>query len=313
MLNIIFMGTPDFAVPSLKLIAQQHNILAVVTAPDKPAGRGQKLRISPVKAFALEQKFRILQPTNLKEEQFIREIKELNPDLIIVIAFRMLPKSVWSIPKMGTFNLHASLLPQYRGAAPINHAIINGETITGNTCFLIDDKIDTGKILTQERIPISEDDTADTLHDKLMISGAKLVIETVNALEKNTIFPKAQKEEAALKKAPKIFKQDCKINWMKPGKDIYNFIRGLSPYPTAWTNISIQGKNLSMKIFFAEFIACEVTEPPGTILSPIDKKLAITVVDGIILITDMQVESKKRMSSDSFLSGYNFNEIRIID
>ena len=311
-LRIIYMGTPDFAVEPLKeLIENQYNVVAVVTAPDKPAGRGKKLREPAVKQYAKQFDIPVLQPEKLKNQEFNKQLKELSPDLNIVVAFRMLPEIVWQLPKLGTFNLHASLLPQYRGAAPINWAIINGETKTGLSTFFIDKEIDTGKIILQEEIEIAPDDNAGSLHDKMMKKGAKLVLKTVDLIAEGNYSPKPQNEltndNLPLKQAPKIFKDDCKINWEQSGKKIYDFIRGLSPYPAAWTIFqSIQGdKVLSAKVFEAEFIK----ENHEMMIADIDsdKKtyLYIAVPDGFISIKSIQLEGKKRLNIEDFLRGFD--------
>ena len=306
------MGTPDFAVAPLEeLIENQYNVVAVVTAPDKPAGRGKKLREPAVKQYAKQHNLPILQPEKLKDPEFNRKLKELKPDLNIVVAFRMLPEMVWQLPKLGTFNLHASLLPQYRGAAPINWAIINGETKTGLTTFFIDKEIDTGKIILQEEIDIAPDDNVGSLHDKMMEKGAKLVLKTINLIAEGNYAPKPQNELiqdiSQLKTAPKIFKDDCKINWEQSGKKIYDFIRGLSPYPAAWTIFqSIQGdKVLSAKIFEAEFI--EETHEMMIADMDSDKKtyLHIAVPDGFISIKIILLEGKKRLNIEDFLRGFD--------
>ncbi|MGM0625324.1 MAG: methionyl-tRNA formyltransferase [Bacteroidota bacterium] len=305
MLDIVFMGTPDFAVPSLEMLHTRHNIKAVVTAPDKAAGRGRKIRQSPVKNFAQQHDLPCLQPQNLKDPGFVEQIKLLKPDLMVVVAFRMLPKLIWNIPPKGTFNLHASLLPQYRGAAPINHAIMNGEKQTGVTTFLIDDKIDTGNILLQEVTPISEDDTAGSLHDKLMDQGANLVLKTANAIEQDKITAKPQSTAKEAKTAPKIFRNDCEINWNKSGKDVYNFIRGLSPYPTAWTKIISDEKPSRLKVFEADFIEENHDSPTGSIRNIDNKILDVAVRDGFIRLKKIQAENKKPMNTEAFLQGYN--------
>ncbi len=308
MLNIVFMGTPDFAVASLEILHKHHNVQAVVTVPDKPAGRGQKVKTSPVKNFALANNLPVFQPEKLRDEVFTETMQALNPDLMVVVAFRMLPKSIWSIPKIGTFNLHASLLPQYRGAAPINHAIINGETLTGNTTFFIDDKIDTGNILLQEKIKILPEDTAGDLHDKLMLSGARLVLETVNGLEKNSITPIPQNNETELKPAPKIFKEDCQIDWTKSAESIINTIRGLSPYPAAWSKAEYMGKAMSLKIFKASFKPQKHTNKSGSVNPENKQFLEVYVTDGVVQITELQPQSKKRMSAKDFINGTKLNE-----
>lgn len=317
-LRIIYMGTPDFAVAPLKeLIENQYNVVAVVTAPDKPAGRGKKLRKSAVKEYAETQNLNILQPEKLKNQEFNNQLKALKPDLNIVVAFRMLPEIVWQLPKLGTFNLHASLLPQYRGAAPINWAIINGETKTGLTTFFIDKEIDTGKIILQEEIEIAPDDNVGTLHDKMMQKGAKLVLRTVNLIAEGNYQPKAQnaliKDVSQLKAAPKIFKNDCKINWELPGKKIYDFIRGLSPYPAAWTLFqSIEGdKILSAKIFEADFLPEKHEMITADIDSDKKTYLHIAVLNGFIAIKEIQLEGKKRLKIEDFLRGFDIENYLI--
>jgi methionyl-tRNA formyltransferase len=311
MLNIVFMGTPEFAIPQLEILTKHHNVLAVVTVPDKPAGRGRKLRQSAIKEYADNSGIPVFQPEKLKDPEFISAMQNLNPDLMIVVAFRMLPKEIWQIPKIGTFNLHASLLPQYRGAAPINWVIINGETESGNTTFFIDDKIDTGKILLQEKTKILPDETAGNLHDKLMISGASLILETVNKLESGDINPHKQSEITKIMPAPKIFKNDCLINWNETGENIYNLIRGLSPYPSAWTKVEIKGKTSSIKILGAKFSSQAHEISQGTIRSTNNKTLEIAVRGGFITVTELQLESKKKMTTNEFLNGYNTNDLTI--
>ena len=303
-MSIIFMGTPEFAVASLAaLIDAKEKIVAVVTAPDKPAGRGQKLHESAVKKYAKTRNLPILQPTNLKDPVFLETLKSFGADLQVVVAFRMLPEIVWNMPRMGTINLHGSLLPQYRGAAPINHAIINGETETGVSTFLLEHEIDTGKILFSQRVPILPDDNAEQLHDKLMITGAQLLVKTVKALKGGTAKGQAQSNNIQLKSAPKIHKNDCKIDWEKPVNEVYNFIRGLSPYPTAFTSLS--GKNL--KIFAALSEKAPVSEKPGTTLSDGKTFLKFACQDGYIHVTDLQIQDKKRMNIADFLRGFKFD------
>jgi methionyl-tRNA formyltransferase len=312
MLNIVFMGTPDFAVPSLDILHKHHNIKAVVTVPDKAAGRGRKIRQSPVKKYAEKHGIPCLQPEKLKDESFVSELKRLAPDLMVVVAFRMLPKEAWKIPRFGTFNLHASLLPDYRGAAPINHAIINGDKETGLTTFFIDEQIDTGEILMQEATPIHENDTAGSLHDRLMQQGADLVLKTVNAIESNSIKPRKQPMKANPVKAPKIFKQDCKINWQQDGKKIYNFIRGLSPYPAAWTRLENDGEQSTMKVFEADFIGEKHTMTPGSIRISDTGHFDVAVAKGFIRLNTIQPESKKPMTGKAFLQGYNIDNSRFV-
>ena len=302
------MGTPDFAVAGLKsLVENGYNIAGVITMPDKPAGRGRKTHESAVKKYAKEHNLTILQPEKLKNSEFLKELKNLKADLQIVVAFRMLPEIVWSMPRLGTFNLHASLLPQYRGAAPINRAIINGEKETGVTTFLLDKEIDTGKILFQEKIPISEKDNMEDIHDRLMNLGACLILKTTDAIAENNFKTIAQNHlhtETPLKPAPKIFKEDCKIDWSVSAKKVRDLIRGLSPYPAAWTEISnSQGKTLSMKIFSA--VTDEKTNlAPGTILSDGKKEIKIAANGNFLRILDLQISGKKRMDVSAFLNGF---------
>ncbi len=306
-LRIVFMGTPEFAVESLRqLVENQYQVVGVVTVPDKPAGRGQKLRASAVKVYAEEQAIPVLQPEKLRDLAFQEALKALKPDVQVVVAFRMLPKEIWSLPALGTFNLHASLLPQYRGAAPINWAVINGETKTGITTFFIDEKIDNGNILLQEEVAISAQDTAGSVHDKLMMRGSQLVCTTVDAIAENKVTPLLQKglyqSEEDLKPAPKIFKHDCRIQWSKPVETIYNQIRGLSPYPAAWTHFS-HGDDLKvLKIFGAEILQ-KPLDNPGTIESDGKSYLHICARDGWLNILVLQLEGKKRMPIEDFLRG----------
>jgi len=310
-MNIIFMGTPEIAAYSLKKLNESNNnIIAVVTSPDKPAGRGRKIRESDVKKYAKNNNLKILQPQNLKNEEFVAEITNLKPDLIIVLAFRMLPKIIWQIPKHGTVNLHASLLPNYRGAAPINWAIINGEKETGVTTFFIDEKIDTGKIISQEKIKIEFDDNAETLHDKIMIQGADLLLKTidliknnkVNAISQNSIIEKNYK----VKLAPKIFKDNCRIDWNAGTENIYNFIRGMSPYPGAWTTIKFKDKDITVKIFSAKLSVDNHNLKNGSIV--FDKTyLKVATDNGFIEISELRPQGKKNMSGADFSRGYNLN------
>lgn len=309
-LRIVFMGTPDFAVASLKtLVENGYQIVGVITAPDKPAGRGQKLNESAVKQYAVEAGLKILQPEKLKNPDFIEELKLLHADLQIVVAFRMLPEIVWNMPRLGTFNLHASLLPQYRGAAPINWAIINGEKESGVTTFLLDHEIDTGKIIFQEKVSISENENVGDLHDKLMKMGAPLVLKTVDILAEGKVpgIPQSEliKNTAGIRHAPKIFKEDCRIDWFKTGREIYNFIRGLSPYPAAWTElIDDSEQTFVLKIFFAE-ITTGANVTPGTIESDGKTYLKMKTADSWLNITDMQLSGKKRMKTVDFLRGFH--------
>ncbi len=306
-LRILFMGTPDFAVATLKaLVENKHTIVGVITAPDKPAGRGRKLRASAVKNYAQEQGLTILQPTNLKDPEFNNTLKELDPNLAIVVAFRMLPKIVWQLPTYGTFNLHASLLPDYRGAAPINWAIINGETLTGNTTFFIDEHIDTGAVIMQNEIAIAKTDTAGILHDKLMISGSKLVLETVDQIASNTITLKPQ-PIAELKTAYKLDKENTKINWNTTNETIYNLIRGLNPYPAAWCTLNNNDEKLAVKIYDVQMITEKPEHQPGFIILA-NNLLKVATTDGYIAIQKIQLPSKKAMDTKSLLNGYTFQE-----
>jgi len=308
------MGTPDFAVTSLNtLVANNYCIVGVITAPDKPAGRGQKLHQSAVKKYALTQNLKILQPTNLKAKEFITELKSLNANLQIVVAFRMLPEVVWNMPKIGTFNLHASLLPQYRGAAPINWAIINGEKETGVTTFFLQHKIDTGNVIAQKKIIINENETAGELHDRLMVVGADLVLKTTQQIENNTIKTYPQKENEELNAAYKIFKPFCKINWTKPVNKIHNHIRGLSPYPTAWTILKKKDSNntISCKIFKSLKIEENHNLALGTIITS-KSTLKIAVKGGFIQILTLQIEGKKRMETTALLNGFDFSAYTLI-
>jgi methionyl-tRNA formyltransferase len=304
-LKIVFMGTPEFAVPSLEiLVKNNYNIEAVVTAPDKPAGRGLQLQQSPIKKYALQKGIRILQPFKLRDPDFQQELKEIGANLFIVVAFRMLPEIIWQMPKYGTFNLHASLLPDYRGAAPINWAVINGEERTGLTTFFLKHEIDTGEIIFQENLKIPQDITAGELHDKMMQIGADLVLKTVQAIEKGVPITKKQPEFSETKKAPKIFKDDCKINWVQDTKIIYNQIRGLSPYPGAWTILN--GKKL--KIFHADPEYVSPNNSPGDINTDGKNYLKIATSDGSIMVKELQIEGRKRMSIVEFLRGFSIKE-----
>ncbi len=313
-IRIVFMGTPEFSVPSLEiLLTNGYNIMGVITAPDKPAGRGRKMKYSAVKEFALLKGLRIFQPTNLKSPEFIQDLTDLKPDLQVVVAFRMLPAAVWEIPSLGTFNLHASLLPQYRGAAPINHAIINGESETGVTTFFIDEKIDTGRILLQEKISITDDETAGSLHDKLMEVGGELVLKTVNAIEKADIKPTSQTEYVyrlgEIKNAPKIFKDDCKITWDKTCVEIDRFIRGLSPYPGAFSYmVSPNGKKYLFKVFKSKPLPSSEKKSGLSVLSDGKSYLKIGCKDGFIQVDEIQFEGKRRMKTVDFLRGFALDD-----
>jgi|SRR4051812_9965662 len=309
-MKIVFMGTPDFAVESLDiLVKNKYTIVGVITAPDKPAGRGQQLQQSAVKQYALANGLKTLQPEKLKDPDFLKELASLNADLQIVVAFRMLPEVVWNMPRLGTFNLHGSLLPQYRGAAPINRAVMNGEKETGVSTFFLQQEIDTGKIIFRESTPIGENETAGEVHDRLMKIGSKLVLKTVQAIEQNN-YPQLDQAElidnsTAIKNAPKIFKDDCKVNWNQQVDEIHNHIRGLSPYPTAFTTlIAPGGQQHIAKLFLTEKERGAVKEPLYHIVSDSKTYLKIPVKDGYILIKELQLAGKKRMGIQEFLRGF---------
>lgn len=309
--RIVFMGTPGFAVASLgELVDNGYKIAGVVTSPDKPSGRGQKIAESAVSEYAKVKGLKLFKPERLKDEGFLKELKNLEADLFVVVAFRMLPESVWRMPRLGTFNLHASLLPDYRGAAPVNWAIINGEKETGVTTFLIDNQIDTGKILFCEPVKIGENDTAGDLHDRLMVTGARLVLKTVDALAEGKVQPVDQSlsgiTAGKMKHAPKIFREDCMINWEKSAESIRNLIRGLSPYPAAWTMVENESENakMSVKIYFAGSENENHGFNPGRIYSDNKTFLKVACSDGWILVTDLQAEGKRRMKTEEFLRGF---------
>lgn len=303
------MGTPEFAVPSLRaLVAGGYRVVAVVTTPDKPAGRGQKVHQSDVKVAALELGLPVLQPEKLRAPEFVEAMRALQPDLGIVIAFRMLPEVIWSMPRLGTFNLHASLLPQYRGAAPINWAIINGERETGVTTFLLNHEIDKGAILAQARMPILPEDNVGTMYDKLMHRGTELVLDTVERLAAGDVIPVAQPEydDGQLKPAPKLFKEDCRIDWSLPGRRIVDFVRGLSPYPAAWSGVVRDGESepaTSVKIFTARFEAARHGEQPGSLFSD-GRTLRVACADGWIWLDELQMAGKKRLPVRELLLGW---------
>lgn len=319
-LRIVYMGTPDFAVESLRaLVEGGYNVVGVVTMPDKPMGRhGSVLQPSPVKKYALEKGLTVLQPEKLKDETFLDELRALKADLQIVVAFRMLPEVVWNMPPMGTFNLHASLLPQYRGAAPINWAVINGETETGITTFFLKHEIDTGKIIQQVRVPIHETDNVEDVHDRLMLLGGQLVTETVDNILAGTIQPIDQSElvgaDVELKPAPKIFHETCQINWNQPMKKVYDFIRGLSPYPAAWSEFEdAKGKKQSVKFFSTSmvervFTASELMPKPGEMLTDGKTYLHVMCQNGLLSINELQMAGKKRMPIADFLRGFEMKE-----
>ncbi len=317
-IRIVFMGTPDFAVESLKaLVENGYNVVGVITAPDKPAGRGRQLSESAVKQYAVQQNLNVLQPEKLKNPEFIAQLESLKADLQVVVAFRMLPEMVWNMPPMGTFNLHASLLPQYRGAAPLNWAIINGETESGVTTFLLSHEIDTGQIIFQEKVAIAENDTVGDLHDRLMDIGSRLVLKTVDALAEGKVQPIDQTQlidnPDKIKQAPKIFKDDCRIDWTKDTESVRNLIRGLSPYPAAWTELIHPERNetLSAKIFAAVKDYQNLPATPGTLLTDGKKYLKIACSDGWLSITDIQLSGKKQMKIDELLRGFHLGEWKV--
>jgi len=309
-MRIVFMGTPDFAVESLKvLVENNYQVVGVITMPDKPAGRGHKIQYSPVKQYALECGLRILQPEKLKDEAFLEELRSLEADVQVVVAFRMLPEVVWNMPRFGTFNLHASLLPQYRGAAPINYAIINGEKETGATTFFLTHEIDTGKIILQEKTPISEMDNAGTVHDKLMVMGAQMVRKTIDMLIDGRVDAVDQDQfmstDTVLKSAPKIFKETCEINVNATVDEVYNFVRGLSPYPTARIEFELPNvaEKIALKVYetIKEQTAHNIAL--GTVFTDGKTYLKVAVLDGFIHLTSLQAPAKKRMSVGDFLRG----------
>jgi methionyl-tRNA formyltransferase len=307
-LRIVFMGTPDFAVASLQLLIDDgQQVVAVVTAPDKPAGRGRELHTSPVKDFAVASGLPLMQPANLKDEHFIEKLRSFNPDLQVVVAFRMLPESVWTAARIGTINLHASLLPQYRGAAPINWAIINGENKTGVTTFFINREIDTGEILFREETGILPDDTAGSLHDRLKEIGARLLVKTVNAIASGTYTLQSQislSDTGPLKTAPKINKEDCRINWTASVDRIHNFIRGLSPYPAAWSELTGENRVIPAKIFRAEAVREFHSLPCGTLVSDGKTNLKVVAGNGFIELKELQLAGKNRLVVGEFLRGF---------
>ncbi len=314
-LRIVFMGTPEFAVPSLRaLVAGGYNVVAVVTVPDRAAGRGLKSRESDVKVAARELGIEtILQPEKLRDEEFVQAMQALQPDLGVVIAFRMLPEVIWAMPKYGTFNLHASLLPQYRGAAPINWAIINGETETGVTTFLLNHEIDKGQIIGQRREPILEDDCIGTLYDRLMNIGTSLVLESVDAIAEGRINPIEQPQsDDNLAPAPKIFKEDCEIDWSRSCREIRNFVRGLSPYPAAWCRLIRNGEEVAtMKVFAVHVQQKEVAASVGSILCERKGELGVVCGDGVVYFDDVQMAGKRRMAIAELLLGLrNIEECR---
>lgn len=311
-LRIVYMGTPDFAVESLKcLVENGYNVVGVITMPDKPVGRHQDtLQPSAVKQYAVSRGLHVLQPANLKDAAFLDELHALRADLQIVVAFRMLPEAVWNMPPMGTFNLHASLLPQYRGAAPINWAIINGETETGVTTFFLKHEIDTGEIIEQVRVPIADTDNAETVHDRLMYLGGQLVVETVERILDGSIAPQPQEQlfsaEASLRSAPKIFKETCRIDWNgKSVRALYDFVRGLSPYPAAWCEMqNAEGMSYTLKVYETEKEFCSPSVPIGTVVSDGKTFLKVAAADGYLHLKEIQLSGKKRMKTEDFLRGF---------
>ncbi len=309
-MKIVYFGTPDFAVESLDAIMQSHHeVAAVVTVPDRQAGRGQKVVYSPVKQYALDHDLPLLQPEKLRDPQFLEQLKAFQADMFVVVAFRMLPEAVWNMPPHGTFNLHASLLPRYRGAAPINHAIINGDTMTGVTTFLLNHQIDEGKILLQAETPITPNDNAGTLHDRLAAMGRELVVKTLDGIEAGTLTPRPQ--EGTPTEAPKIFKDDCFIDFNRPARQVVDFIRGLSPYPAALlTLINPQGE----KVLFKIFDAIAVEDPSGspkTLICDEKKVLKIGVSDGFLQIISLQMSGKRKNSVEDFLRGNKLTDWKL--
>ncbi|MEZ7503724.1 methionyl-tRNA formyltransferase [Flavobacterium sp. Arc2] len=306
-LRIVFMGTPEFAVGILDTIMKNnYTVVGVITAADKPAGRGQKLKYSAVKEYAIANNLRLLQPTNLKEESFLAELKSLNANLQIVVAFRMLPKVVWEMPELGTFNLHASLLPNYRGAAPINWAIINGETKTGVTTFFIDDKIDTGAMIMSSEIEIDSNENAGHLHDRLMHLGSETVISTLELIEKGNVTTTIQTDSSDIKSAFKLNKENCKIDWKKSASEINNLIRGLSPYPAAWSVFLDKNEEWNVKIYDAKILLEDHDLAIGTMICT-KKEMKIAIENGFIQVLSLQFPGKKKMTTPEFLNGITFS------
>ena len=307
-LRIVFMGTPEFAVGTLKLLVENaYQIVGVITAPDKPAGRGQKLHQSDVKKYALSQNLTLLQPTNLKDAQFLEELKTLNANIQIVVAFRMLPEVVWSMPEYGTFNLHASLLPDYRGAAPIHWAIINGEEKTGVTTFFIDEKIDTGAIILQKEVAIKSNETVGTLHDELQQIGSELVLETLQLIAADKVTSTIQSKIEQPKTAYKLDKDNCQIDWTESLDAIYNKVRGLNPFPAAWTHLKTKDDTLMVKVFEVDKEEIAHSEAVGTITTT-KSELKVSVQGGYLIIKEMQLPGKRKMDIRSLLNGFNFSE-----
>ncbi|MCS3871267.1 methionyl-tRNA formyltransferase [Chryseobacterium ginsenosidimutans] len=311
-LKVVFLGTPEFAKTSLEAIHQSHHeVVGVVTVADKASGRGQKINQSPVKVFAVENNIPVFQPEKLRNTEFLDELRKLDADVFVVVAFRMMPKVLFEMPKMGTFNLHASLLPDYRGAAPINYAVINGEEKSGATTFFINEKIDEGNILLQEEIPVLEDENAGSLHDRLMEMGSKLVAKTLDGLAENSIIEKPQPEVEHPKNAFKIFKEDTRIHWTKTSKQVHQFILGMSPYPAAFTTLKIGEEEKGLKIFGGKFELSNHEKPVGS-LDISKNEFKIYTLDGFYFPLELQLEGKKRMNIKDFLNGFrNFDEIKM--
>ena len=308
-LRIVFMGTPEFAVGILDtIIKNNYEVVGVITAADKPAGRGQKIKYSAVKEYALENNLTLLQPSNLKEEKFLSELKKLEANLQVVVAFRMLPEVVWKMPKLGTFNLHASLLPNYRGAAPINWAIINGEIKTGVTTFFIDEKIDTGAMILSEEIEINSNENAGELHDRLMLLGSQTVIKTLKLIEIGEVTTTIQKDTNEIKTAYKLDKENCKVDWNKSGKEIHNLIRGLSPYPCAWSFLIDRENEWSVKIYSANYIEEKHNFEIGLLIST-KKELKVAVLNGYLVLGSLQFPGKKKMTTSDLLNGIQFSAL----
>lgn len=307
-LRIIFMGTPEFAVGILDtIIKNNYDVVGVITAADKPAGRGQKIKYSAVKEYALSNSLTLLQPSSLKDESFLAELKALNANLQIVVAFRMLPKVVWEMPALGTFNLHASLLPNYRGAAPINWAIINGEAKTGVTTFFIDDKIDTGAMILNSEITIEPEESAGQLHDRLMLLGSKTVIDTLKVIENGNVTTTIQQDNEEIKTAYKLNKENCKIDWAKSGGEINNLIRGLSPYPAAWSFLKDKSEEQTIKIYEAKLSLEAHSNETGKLICS-KKEIKVAVQDGFLQLLSLQLPGKKRMQVAELLNGITFSE-----
>tara|TARA_Y100000746_G_scaffold5537_1_gene5281 strand:+ start:1654 stop:2607 length:954 start_codon:yes stop_codon:yes gene_type:complete len=310
--KILFMGTAEFGIPTLKVLNDNYNLDAIITNYDKPSGRGLKIKFSPVKKFAISNNIKYFQPKNLKDQSFIDKIKSINPDIIVVVAFRMIPKSIWQIPKYGTINLHASLLPNYRGSAPINWTIINNENFTGVTTFFIDDKIDTGDILLQEKIKVDKKINAGELHDKLKVIGAITVKKTIKEILNNTLIKKKQKQDGDYKTAYKLDKENIKIDWTKNCLEIHNKIRGLSPFPGARTSLINNKGDIKRAIFYeSEYIVQNHNFENGQIIKEKDS-FKITCNDGYLLIKNLKIEGKKRMNTSSFLNGFNIENYKMV-